>query len=286
MYLTLWKVVARSRGSSAVCKCRCGSIVTVPLWEYESGHKKTCGSKECTSRLLAESRTGKPRPDMLGKVPPNKLDRTGIRYGKLVVIRQGSNHKWICRCDCGNECSVLSTNLANYARNGRGCRHCANRKDISGERIGLLVALEPENGALQGRHPLWTFKCDCGGTIQGTVREFHAGWLRSCGCHDNAYASWASMMARCYDKNNNRYSSYGRRGITVCKRWHSFSNFIQDMGERPKRHNLGRRHAEKPYSPNNCFWEHISKNCRDTKNDGMPTKPGLKKGAKPRKRNK
>lgn len=90
------------------------------------------------------------------------------------------------------------------------------------------------------------------------------------------------MMGRCYDKKSNRYNSYGGRGITVCERWHVFEVFAADMGERPKRHNLGRNHAEKGYCKENCKWEHVSENGRDTKNDGTPTKPGLLKGAKPR----
>lgn len=210
----------------------------------------------------------------------NRLDRTGIRYGKLIALKRNDAY-WICRCDCGNECSVLSTNLANYKKGNRGCRHCSHRKDITGNRVGLLVALEREAGAVSGRHPLWLFQCDCGNTIQGTVREFNVGMLRSCGCHANAYASWQFMMARCYDSKNIRFKHYGARGIKVCKRWHSFDNFIADMGERPKRHTLSRNHAEKDYTPSNCIWEHITKNIADTC-FGKPTKAGRKKGALPR----
>ena len=212
----------------------------------------------------------------------NKLDRAGRPYGKLTALKDEGNGRWLCRCECGNEVSVLSTNLSNYARNNRGCRHCGNRLNIVGQKIALLTAESVEDGVVTGRAPVWTFRCECGNTITGTVREFHAQWLRSCGCHDNAHSSWVSMMGRCYDKDNIRYRSYGGRGIRVCRRWHKFENFIADMGERPKRHNLGRKRAEEDYGPDNCIWEHVSKNCRDTKNDGNPTKPGLLKGAKPR----
>lgn len=209
----------------------------------------------------------------------NWLDRAGKKYGKLMAVKELSPGKWLCRCTCGNEEPVLSTNLSNYQKNDRGCKHCSHRKDITKERRGLLVAESTEQGVVRGRHPLWTFRCDCGNTVTGTVREFRANWLRSCGCHDSTYGSWSSMMSRCYDKKNVRYSSYGARGIRVVKRWHDFDKFVSDMGERPKRHNLGRKHAERHYSLQNCCWEHVSKNCRDTKNDGTPTKPGLKKGA-------
>lgn len=218
-----------------------------------------------------------------GFSPPNKIDRVGKTYGKLKVLSGSDDGRWLCACVCGNKSVVLSTNLANYQKNNRGCRHCCNRKNIAGVRKGLLVASNPESGVVIGRHPLWVFNCDCGGKIVGTVREFNANWIRSCGCHDNTFGSWSSMMARCYNKSNNRYSSYGGRGIKVVARWHEFEKFIEDMGERPKRHNIGRKHAEKPYGPSNCCWEHVSTNCRDTKNDGTPTKPGLKKGARSRK---
>lgn len=215
---------------------------------------------------------------------PNKIDRTNIRYGKLVALRLDRTMRWFCLCDCGNTVSVLSTNLSGYARNNRGCKHCANRQDITGEKRGMLTAVSVEAGPLKGRHPLWTFNCDCGGTIQGRVAEFRIGWIRSCGCHDSTWGSWSSMMGRCYDPKNLRYNSYGGRGITVCEQWHTFENFADDMKERPKRHNLGRKRAEEGYSLDNCMWEHVSKNCRDTNNDGTPTKPGLLKGAKNRKK--
>lgn len=216
-----------------------------------------------------------------GRTAYNKLDRTSTRYGKLVALKDEGNNRWLCQCDCGNQTSVMSTNLAAMAKRNCGCRSCGNRQDITGERIGLLMALEVEEGAVKGRQPLWLFQCDCGNTIQATVREFHANFVRSCGCHDSVYSSWRAMNARCYSKKNNRYKHYGARGIRVCKRWHKFENFVADMGERPKRHTLSRLNCEKHYTPTNCIWEHITKNTADTCY-GKPTKPGLKKGAKPR----
>lgn len=184
---------------------------------------------------------------------------------------------WRCLCDCGNYTNVLTTNLGKTTR----CRHCSRRKDITGERNGLLVAECCETGPVRGREPLWTFRCDCGNSVRGTVREFHAQWLRSCGCHDSTYGSWTSMMSRCYNEKDIRYKHYGARGIVVCSRWHNFLNFALDMGERPRRHNLSRKRCEKGYYPSNCKWEHVSKNGPDT-HEGVPTKQGLKKGAKPR----
>ena len=40
-------------------------------------------------------------------------DITGQRFGKLQVLRYIGNYRWICKCDCGNETSVLNFNLKN-----------------------------------------------------------------------------------------------------------------------------------------------------------------------------
>lgn len=280
-FLTVVRRIKRGRGGSLVCKCICGKRVILSEWQFRSGHKRTCGRKKCNSAYLSQVRKGRPRPDLKGKRPYNKIDRTGERYGKLTVMREAPNNRWVCKCVCGNEIHVLSTNLAGYKKNSRGCRYCANRKDIAGERLGLLVAEKPVNTVAVRQPLVWIFRCDCGNMIKGTVREFHAGFLRSCGCHDNVHASWVSMMARCYNPSSNRYKYYGGRGISVCKRWHKFENFAEDMGERPKRYNLSRKNAEGNYCPSNCFWEHISKNLPDTCN-GVPTKHGISRGAKPR----
>ena len=66
------------------------------------------------------------------------------------------------------------------------------------------------------------------------------------------YAKWVNMMHRCYNK---RYFDWGGRGITVCDRWHSVANFIEDMY--PSYINglsLDRKDNDKGYSKDNCRW--------------------------------
>lgn len=67
--------------------------------------------------------------------------------------------------------------------------------------------------------------------------------------------SYMHMMQRCYNPENDRYSSYGGRGIEVCQSWRdSFETFLFDMGTRPERTTLDRKDNDKNYCADNCRW--------------------------------
>lgn len=68
------------------------------------------------------------------------------------------------------------------------------------------------------------------------------------------YKIWKGMRNRCNNPNNTNYYKYGEKGITVCKRWEKFENFLEDMGKKPKGATLDRKDPKKGYSPENCRW--------------------------------
>lgn len=69
------------------------------------------------------------------------------------------------------------------------------------------------------------------------------------------YHTWILMKRRCENPKDSRYITHGARGITVCERWQSVSNFIEDMyPSYIAGLTLDRRDNDGNYEPFNCRW--------------------------------
>lgn len=136
------------------------------------------------------------------------LLKPGTRFGRLTVMRIDRS-RWLCRCDCGNQCSVAYGALKRGNNRSCGCYHR--------ERL-----------------------------ISDNTKHGHS--------NSRTYHSWRAMMNRCYRVNQENYPRYGGRGITVCRRWHRFENFLKDMGVRPEGMTLDRKNNDRGYSKSNCRW--------------------------------
>jgi hypothetical protein len=68
------------------------------------------------------------------------------------------------------------------------------------------------------------------------------------------YTLWVNMKCRCLPNHADSHR-YFARAIFVIGRWHSFKNFIADMGLRPSpAHSIDRINNDLGYFPGNCRW--------------------------------
>lgn len=115
---------------------------------------------------------------------------SGQRFGALVVLEhipQSKPTKWLCRCDCGNETTVNSSNLIQGLTTSCGCAtHRASLRkgkssgkhiDLTGKRYGRLVAKEFVS------RDKWLWQCDCGNTTVARASSVKKGETISCGCY-------------------------------------------------------------------------------------------------------
>jgi len=85
------------------------------------------------------------------------------------------------------------------------------------------------------------------------------------------YETWRNMKKRCYNPNSYDYHNYGGRGIIVCDRWiHSFSNFYNDMGNKPfPKAQIDREVNDGNYEPDNCKWVTNEENSHNKRNNAV-----------------
>lgn len=172
--------------------------------------------------------------------------------------------------NCGN-----STNLLPCSRAGRSGIRLHSRlstveqaslfMNLIGKRFGRWIVLSRSEEKRK-----WNCKCDCGTFRAVSEQNLSSGFTTSCGCWKNEKTSarckthgmtrtpehqtWLHMRARCENPNDCDYADYGGRGIRVCDRWKSFSNFYADMGPRPDGFEIDRISNDGNYEPNNCRW--------------------------------
>ena len=176
-----------------LCKCDCGNDTIVLATNLKKGTTKSCG---CYNIEQAKKRLFK--------------DLTGQKFGRLTAIKPIENHtnsngksmmtKWLCRCDCGNECNVQSGNLLSGHTLSCGCynKEQASKRsliNLVGQRFGRLTVLERvENEITSSGNSvvMWRCLCDCGEEIIVRSSALLHGYTKSCGCmksHGEYYIS-------------------------------------------------------------------------------------------------
>lgn len=113
----------------------------------------------------------------------------GFQVGKLTVTGPTEERKngytvWECRCDCGNTVNLDTRALQRGAIRDCGCASVVKpgQRDITGERFGMLTAIEPTAERRNSGSTVWLCRCDCGGEVCASLHQLEAGYRKSCGC--------------------------------------------------------------------------------------------------------
>lgn len=138
-----------------------------------------------------------------------RIDLTGMRFGRLVVIKDSlqrdkkRNRLWQCQCDCG-AIDLATTELLNKGqKQSCGClqRELASKSrivDHIGRRFGMLTVLSMHSTG-QGygaAYAHWLCRCDCGREKVVMSGKLVSGETVSCGCAKNGQTPLRSADVR------------------------------------------------------------------------------------------
>ena len=156
-------------------------------------------------------------------------------------------------------------------------------RDLTGLKFNRLTVIARVGRTPAGKH-IWRCICDCGGTKNVDGGSLTHGNTTSCGCYfkervtthggtgKSSYNTWRAMMRRCYTVDDKDYPRYGGKGVGVCDPWHSYSTFVQDMGEPEGAQTLDRIDPYGDYNPDNCRWASLATQARNIRS--RPSKSG------------
>lgn len=103
----------------------------------------------------------------------------------------------------------------------------------------------------------------------------HPAWKHG-KSHSRVYQAWQNMLQRCENKDHPEYKRYGAKGVRVCRKWHSFEAFYNDVGDPPNGKTLD-RHPNKygDYEPTNWRWATPLEQAQNRRNNKLLTLNGI-----------
>jgi len=156
---------------------------------------------------------------------PNNI--IGKKYGRLTIISDSGKRYpssgdviWECLCECGNSVFLPTGRITTTTRSTKSCGCLAKELNkLPRPNIKISTHGASRKGVLTG-----------------------------------AFKSWLAMRRRCTDPKYKDYKHYKKNNINIDPTWEDFSNFLNDMGERPDNMTLERIDNKKGYNKKNCIW--------------------------------
>ena len=164
--LTVLSIGPRNKSNKIqwYCKCICGKEILV-LGSTLRGGKTNCGCKRKTT----------------------VKDLSNQRFGRLLVFeRAGSDNNkkalWKCKCDCGNETIVRSSDLISNKIKSCGCLKTELlQSHLEGKKFGKLTVLFATEERIHN-NIAWQCQCECGKQVLVSTNYLTTGNKQSCGC--------------------------------------------------------------------------------------------------------
>lgn len=213
------------------------------------------------------------------------INITGQKFGSLIPLKTekiNGKTKWLCQCDCGNQCYYNGYNLLALKRNGNfptcGCSRInfnGKTRSIVGIETTLIKVLSFDKDTnlyhcinKKGKEE-WLKATTVKSRINRSLdfdKKSNNKLNIALSYGYNSYKEYIEasialhhklimMRERCYNKNHDKYKYYGERGILICKEWlenpKEFVHWAMLNGFK-KGLQIDRIDNNKNYSPENC----------------------------------
>lgn len=226
----------------------------------------------------------------------------GKKFNRFTIIEFcGRVNKKIiakAKCDCGNIHELPFTYIKNSHIKSCGCLNKDNIKkrqhDFVSKYIGVKINKLTITEYLETKKRKTKVKaiCECGNKGEYLLSSLINENTKSCGCFHKEmikkslsthnlcshplYSTWAHMIQRCTNENNNEYKYYGGRGVKVSMRWeHDFEAFYEwaikrwQPGLELDKDKLASQQTGVLYCPELCCFLSTKENTRNKSNNRM-----------------
>ena len=193
---------AKKRDTWQACQCDCGNpeLIRIRADRFKSESKFSCG---CDFNKV-------------GRKIDNYI-QIGKQYGKWTVLEfkgvVNTHASYLCQCECGKQKIVPGALLKSREKYNCGCEECnkGNTLNITGERYGKLVAIEPTEKR-RGSFVIQKCHCDCGNICEVSLGNLRSGDTKSCGCLGYSYGEFCIQQLL----NENKISYTTQKSFLDC----------------------------------------------------------------------